>query len=122
MSRPEEPGCRDAALASALLLGIGIAFFGSGLVLVNQESCTGVCEFAGLAMLYSGGPISALIGFFTDSVIVAWPLEVLLWVVLGFTAARWGAGTGRSTWAFVTGALVTAILYGLGLSQFVELA
>lgn len=121
MAQSEEPGCRDAALATALLLGIGIALFASGLGLVNQDSCMDACEFAGLAMLYAGGPISALIGFLTDSVIVAWPLEVMLWVVLGFTAARWGAVKGRSTWAFVLTTLVIAAGYGLILSQFVEL-
>lgn len=122
MASSPEPGCRDAALATALLLGIGIALFASGLVLVNRESCTGVCEFAGLAMLYAGGPISALLGVFTDSVVIAWPLEVMLWVVLGFTAARWGAARGRSTWAFVTLVLAIAIGYGIVLSQLVELA
>ncbi len=122
MARSEEPGCRDAALATSLLLGLGVVFFAIGLTLVNQDSCTGTCEFAGLAMLYTGGPISALIGFLTDSVIVAWPLEVMLWVVLGFTAARWGAAKGRSTWAFVLMTLVIAMAYGLILSQFVELA
>ncbi|MDH3189193.1 MAG: hypothetical protein OEM39_00915 [Acidimicrobiia bacterium] len=122
MASTPEPGCRDAALATGLLLGIGIALFVSGLALVNRESCTGVCEFAGLAMLYAGGPISALIGVLTDSVIVAWPLEVVLWVVLGYSAARWGAARGRSTWAFVTVLLIGAVGYGIALSQLVELA
>lgn len=121
MAHTEQAGCRDAALATFVLLGIGIAFFASGLVLVNQESCTAFCEFAGLALLYAGGPISALIGVFSDSVIVAWPLEIMLWVVLGFTAARWGASPARSTWAFVVSILTIAIIYGLILSQFVEL-
>jgi hypothetical protein len=72
-------------------------------------------------MLYTGGPISALIGALTDSVIVAWPLEVMLWVILGFSSARWGARPDRSTWAFAIGVLALAVVYGLVLSQFVEL-
>lgn len=122
MTQREAPGCRDAAFATALLLGIGIALFASGLALVNQDSCAGLCEFAGLAMLYAGGPISGLIGFLTDSVIIAWPLEVMLWVVLGFSAARWGTARGRSTWAYVITILAIAAIYGLVLSQFVELS
>ena len=122
MANREDPGCREAALATALLLGIGIALFASGLAMINQSTCSGACEFAGLAILYAGGPISAAIGALTDSVIVAWPLEVMLWVVLGFWAARIGAKGNRSTWAVVVGILVVALLYGLVLSQFVELA
>lgn len=121
MSQSEDPGCRDAALATSLLLGIGIALFASGLVLVNQEACSGTCEFVGLTMLYAGGPVSALIGVLTDTVVVAWPLEVMLWVILGFTAARWGARRDRSTWSFAIGVLALAVVYGLALSQLVEL-
>lgn len=121
MTQKEAPGCRDAAFATALLLGIGIALFASGLALVNQETCTGPCEFAGLAMLYAGGPISGLMGFLTDSVIIAWPLEVMLWVVLGFSAARWGAVKERSTGTYVITILTISAIYGLILSQFVEL-
>ncbi len=122
MTRSEEPGCRDAALATALLLGIGLALMGSGLALINQSVCEGICEFAGLSILYAGGPVSAMIGFLTDSVVIAWPLEVMLWVVLGFWAARWGANRDRSTWAFVVVILAVALVYGVVLSRFVELA
>lgn len=122
MPDPEAPGCRDAALATALLLGIGITLFASGLALVNRDSCTGACEFIGLAMLYTGGPISAVLGVFTGYVIVAWPLEIMFWVILGFSAARWGARRSRSTWAFAVVVLSAAAIYGVVLSQFVELA
>jgi hypothetical protein len=122
MTRTEDPGCRDAALATALLLGIGLALMGSGLALVNQEVCEGICEFAGLSILYAGGPIGAMIGFLTDSIVIAWPLEVMLWVVLGFWAARRGANRDRSTWAYVVSILGLAMVYGVVLSRFVELA
>lgn len=104
-----------------MLLGIGLAFMGSGLTLINQETCEGICEFAGLSILYAGGPISALIGFFSDSIVVAWPLEVMLWVVLGFWAARRGANRESSTWSFVILILALALVYGVVLSRFVEL-
>ena len=122
MTRREEPGCRDAALATALLLGIGLAFMGSGLALINQPVCEGVCEFAGLSMLYAGGPIGAMIGFLTDSIVISWPLEVMLWVVLGFWAARRAANRNASTWAYVISTLAVALIYGVVLSRFVELA
>ncbi|HEY5891489.1 MAG TPA: hypothetical protein VIW94_12435 [Acidimicrobiia bacterium] len=122
MPQSEAPGCRDAALASLLLLGVGIAFFASGLGLINQETCSGSCEFLGLALLYTGGPISALIGVVTGSVIVAWPLDVMLWVVLGFWCARIGATRNRSSLMYAISILGIAVVYGLVLSQFVELA
>jgi hypothetical protein len=115
-------GCRDAALATALLLGIGVVLFASGLALVSRENCSGACEFFGLAILYAGGPISAAIGAFTDSLVVAWPLEIMLWVILGFWAARVGSSRGRSTWGISISIVGLALLYGLVLSQFVELA
>lgn len=95
---------------------------GSGLALVNQGVCEASCELFGLGLLYAGGPISAVIGFLADSVVVAWPLEVILWVVLGFWSARLGAKPGRSTWRAVLVILVVALLFGFGLSQFVTLA
>lgn len=122
MIRSEDPGCRDAALATALLLGIGLAFMGSGLALINQPVCDTACEFAGLSILYAGGPISAMIGFLTDSIVIAWPLEVMLWVVLGFWAARRAANRNTSPWSYVISILVLALVYGVVLSRFVELA
>jgi hypothetical protein len=122
MTRTEAPGCRDAALATALLLGIGLAFMGSGLALINQPVCDRLCEFVGLSLLYAGGPIGAMIGFLTDSVVVPWPLEIMLWVVLGFWAARRAANRNTSTWAYVISILGLALIYGVVLSRFVELA
>ena len=39
----------------------------------------------------AGGPLSALLGVLFGSVWVAWPLEITLWVIIGFTAARFAA-------------------------------
>jgi F0F1-type ATP synthase assembly protein I len=63
-----------------------------------------------------------MIGFLTDSIVIAWPLEVMLWVVLGFWAARRGANRNASTWAYVISTLALALIYGVVLSRFVELA
>jgi hypothetical protein len=122
MLKDQDPGCRDAALATLFLLGVGIAMFASGLALINRAGgCAGSCEFFGIAMLYAGGPISALIGAFSDTVVVAWPLDVTLWVILGFWTARRAAAGRRSTMAYALMILLAAVAYGLVLSQFVEL-
>lgn len=121
-SQQDGIGCRDAALATAFLLGFGVAFFAIGLTLINQGTCTGACETLGLTLLYAGGPVSAVIGILSDHVIVAWPLDVTLWVVLGFGVARFA---GRRQMRPLGPALIILLFFlavGLVLSQFVELA
>jgi hypothetical protein len=120
-ARDEGIGCRDAALATIFLLGFGIVFFAIGLTSINREVCTGLCETVGLTLLYAGGPVSALIGIFTDSVIVAWPLDIMLWVVLGFGVARFAQNRGIRPWGPLLVLLVFFLAYGLVLSQLVEL-
>jgi hypothetical protein len=115
-------GCRDAALSTGFLLGFGIAFFAIGLTLINREVCVGLCETLGLTLLYAGGPISAVIGVFSDHVIVAWPLDITLWVVLGFGVARLSANRGTRPLGPSLAIVVFFLLFGLVLSQFVELA
>ncbi|MGH8949056.1 MAG: hypothetical protein ACRDXF_09380, partial [Acidimicrobiia bacterium] len=87
--KSEGISCRDAVLSTVFLLAFGIVFFATGLTMINRDVCAGTCETLGLTLLYAGGPISALFGIFSDSVIVAWPLDVILWVVLGFGVARY---------------------------------
>ena len=115
-------GCRDAALSTAFLLGFGIVFFAVGLTLINRDPCIGLCETTGLALLYAGGPISALIGIPSDSVIVAWPLDVTLWVILGFGVARFAGNRGIRPWGPVLAIILFFLVYGLVTSQLVDLA
>jgi hypothetical protein len=121
-AKNEAIGCRDAALATIFLLGFGIVFFAIGLTSINREVCTGLCETVGLTLLYAGGPVSALIGIFTDSVIVAWPLDIMLWVVLGFGVARFAQNRRIRPWGPLFVLLGFFLAYGLVLSQLVELA
>jgi len=121
-SQQDGIGCRDAALSTAFLLGFGVIFFAIGLTLINQDTCTGACETLGLTLLYAGGPISAVIGVLTDHVIVAWPLDVTLWVVLGFTVARVASRRGSRPLGLALAVTAFFLVFGLVLSQFVELA
>jgi hypothetical protein len=121
-SKNDGIGCRGAALATIFLLGFGIVFFAIGLTTINRAVCDGVCETLGLTLLYAGGPVSALFGIFTDSVIVAWPLDLILWVVLGFGVARFAQDRSRPLWGPLLALLAFFLAYGLVLSQLVELA
>ncbi len=49
----------------------------------------------------------------------AWPLDVTVWLVLGFVPARW-ADSRRRFWGAVAAILATALLYGALLSLLVE--
>jgi len=90
--------------------------------MINREVCTGLCESVGLTLLYAGGPISAVIGVLSDHVIVAWPLDVILWVVLGFWIAKFSGNRGIRPLGPALAVVVFFALLGLVLSQFVELA
>lgn len=117
----QTPGCRDIALVTTFLLAVGIVFFAIGLTLINRDSCAGLCETFGLTLLYAGGPVSAVFGVFTDSVVIAWPLDVTLWVVLGFVVARIHASRGSGLWGLALFLIGLALGLGLVLSQLVEL-
>ena len=74
-----------------------------------------------IASLYAGGPVSALFGVFTDSIVIAYPVDLILWVVLGFTVAQFSARRGRPVLPVALVVLAVFLVYGLVLSQFVEL-
>jgi len=118
----DAPGCRDAAIGTFLLLGLAIVFMAIGITLSNQADCTDACETLGLTLLYAGGPISGGFGVLLGGVWLAWPLEVTLWVVLGFLSARWAERRGRGALGVALIIVLIALVYGLVLSQFVEIA
>ncbi len=115
------PGCRDTVLATALLVGMAAVFLALGLNLTTQDGCTGLCETAGLTLLYAGGPISALLGVLLGELPLAWPLDVTFWVVAGYLVARWAGNRDRNALAGSLLLLVAVLVYGLVLSQMVEL-
>ena len=93
-----------------------------GFNLTNQADCSGGCETLALTLLYAGGPISAALGVVFGGVWLAWPLEVTLWVALGFLAARWADRRGRGVLGVALIMILIALAYGLVLSLFVEIA
>lgn len=115
-------GCREVALATLFLLGFAVVFMVVGLNLGDQDSCSGFCERIALTLLYAGGPISAIMGVLFGGIWVAWPLEITLWVVIGFLAARIAARRSTGVLRVASAIVVLALIYGLVLSQFVEIA
>ena len=121
-TRSDPPGCRSAAIATGVLVGLALVFMAIGLTLVNDRSCQAGCETLGLTLLYAGLPISAMFGIVSGDLVIAWPLDITLWVVLGFALARAADNRARNVLGAVLVAVLVALVYGLVLSQFVEIA
>jgi FtsH-binding integral membrane protein len=122
-SQSESPGCRSAAIANALLIGTATVFMVIGLSLVNDSGCTsGSCETLALTLLYGGLPISALFGVALGDLVLAWPLDITFWVVIGVGLARFTANRDRNVLGATLVAILLALAYGLVLSLFVEIA
>ncbi len=121
-TKPEPPGCRSAALATAFLVGLALAFMAVGLTLVNLASCVAACETLALTLLYAGLPISAIFGVIFGDLVVAWPLDITFWVVIGFLLARFTDSRQRSVLGPSLVLVMVALGYGLVLSQLVEMA
>ncbi len=117
--REEGVGCRTAALTTLLLVLDAAALFGVGLWLTGSDTCTGSCETVGLTLLYAGGPVSALFGVLTGAVVVAWPVDLIVWAVTGFVIARIAGDRLRRAILFVVAAETTALAYGFALSFLV---
>lgn len=120
--KTQPPGCRDVALATALLVSMAAVFMGAGLSLVRGGQCTGICETLGLSLLYAGGPVSALIGVVFGDLVLAWPLDATLWVGAGFLAAGIADRRDRGPLGVALVLVLLALGYGLVLSTFVEIA
>jgi hypothetical protein len=115
------PGCRETAITTGLFLVGAVALVAIGLTTIDRATCVGWCETVGLTALYAGGPVSAVLGVIFGGIHVAWPLDVTFWVAAGFLTARWAERRGSSAAAAAVVVLLIALVYGLVLSQFVEL-
>lgn len=122
VAKENEAGCRNAAIATTLLLSLAITFMAAGLALIPTPGCSGSCETAALTLLFAGGPIGAVMSVVFEDIFVVWPLEITLWVVIGFFLAR--RSNARKTGVLRSALVVVAIalLYGLVLSRLVEIA
>lgn len=118
----DAPGCRDAAITTSLVVGFALALMAIGLAMVNNPECTAACETAGITLLYAGLPVSGVFGFLFGDLALAWPLDLTLWVVVGFLLAGWSNRRGTSPAGAALAVVVIALIYGLVLSTFVEMA
>lgn len=118
----DAPGCRNAAITTGLVVGFALAFMAVGLAMVNNPGCTATCETAGITFLYAGLPVSGIFGFFFGDLVLAWPLDLTFWVVVGFLLARLTDRRGLRPAGAAMAVVVVALIYGLVLSTLVEMA
>jgi len=120
---PEPPGCRNAAIASGLLVAVCVAFIAIGIPLLRDTSCVDTCNTLAETVFFAGAPISAVFTVVVGGdLILAWPLEITLWVVVGFLLARFSDNRGRNVLGAVLLVVLLALVYGLVLSLQVEIA
>lgn len=93
-----------------------------GLALVNDEGCSSTCETLAVTLLYAGLPVSAVFGVLFGDLVLAWPLDITFWVVIGFLLSRFTDNRDRSVAGGALLVAVVALAYGLVLSTFVEIA
>jgi hypothetical protein len=104
-----------------MLIGLSLSFMAIGLTLVDQVTCEGACETLAVTLLFAGLPVSAIVGVSFGDLVVAWPLDLTLWVVIGFLLARHADNRRRNVLGWVVISLIIALGYGLVLSLIVEI-
>ena len=72
--------------------------------------------------LFAGLPVSAIFSVTFGDLVLAWPLDVTVWVVVGFLLARLSDRMNRNVLGLDLLAIGVALAYGLVLSRFVEMA
>lgn len=107
LTDPESAGGCGSALA--ILLG----FVGFAVIMVWLGIAT-----TNLALYFAGLPVSGLISLFGSDLILAWPLDSVLWI-----SAAWMVGSRVPPARYVRAVfivLTVALGYGYVLSQFIE--
>lgn len=98
---------------------MGIA---AGIALVSNESCTGICEVAGLALYAAGGPVSGLFAALAGGLVLAWPVDITVWVVLAFAAVRLSSNRSIPVTRVGGWILAGAAMWGVFVSSLLERA
>ena len=113
-------GCRPAALSGLALIGWALVVGGVGLAMVLSEGCGVVCSEGGLALFYGAAPVSALFGVLGGGLPVAWPLDVLVWLLAGVGLTSWTARRRLDIRRLTAAAIGLALVFGVVMSRFVE--
>lgn len=127
---PNEPGsaeirgdgCRDLTRLAAVFLLFSAVGLAAGIALISNQSCVGLCESAGLALYGAGGPVSGLFAALAGGLVLAWPVDITLWIVLAFGAIKLSGARDVPPRRVAVWILSAAILWGVFVASLLERA
>ncbi len=115
-------GCRDLTRLAAVFLLFSAVGLSAGITLISNQSCEGLCEAAGLALYGAGGPVSGLFAALAGGLVLAWPVDITLWIVLAFGAIKLSTARAISIKRVATWVLSGAFLWGVLVASLLERA
>ena len=105
-------GCRPAAMATLTFIAFAVGMLAVALVI-------GLDQRLAYPFLFAGGPVTGLVTSIGGDLAFSWPLDLTVWVVLGFGVARYADQPSR--YRFAVGAvIVAALVLGVGTGLLVE--
>lgn len=102
----DEVGCSTALIVLVSLVGFSAVATGFGIAQTN------------LWLYFAGLPVSGLISLFGSDLILAWPLDGLLWMSAAWTISTRSKSDSVVRWTAAV--IAVALAYGLVLSFVVE--
>ncbi len=118
---PDAPGCRLAAAGAGVLLGLAALGFWIGFFVLDPPNYALV--FAALPVSALFTVLGALLASASSDFLLAWPVDLALWLAAAFVVSRWATSKQLRPRAYASVFLlvvVIALVYGVALSWLVE--
>lgn len=120
-SEPNPPGCGPAAAGAGALVGLAALGFWIGFFILDSPNY--LLVFAALPVSAFFTVLGALLSSATSDFVLAWPVDLGVWLAVAFIVSRWATRKGLKVRAYASVFLLVvaiALIYGLALSLLVE--
>jgi hypothetical protein len=105
-------GCRPAAAATLTFVAFSLTMLGAALLI-------GLDQQLAYPFLFAGGPVTGLVTSIGGDLAFSWPLDLTVWTVLGFFAARYADQPKKYRFA-IGAAIMAALVLGTATGLLVE--
>lgn len=122
MAEGRSEGCRDLTRLAAVFLLFSAVGLAAGIRLISNQACERLCETAGLALYGAGGPVSGLFAALAGGLVLAWPVDITLWIVLAFGAIKLSNARAIPIRRVAIWVLSGALLWGVLVASLLERA